>query len=95
MARNIPLLDASWLYVESKEAPMHVGSMAIFTVPEGETTQQAIGRIVQLLRNSVEFAPPFNYRLSSPRLLTLMPKWIEADKIDLDYHFRHSALPAP
>jgi diacylglycerol O-acyltransferase / wax synthase len=33
MARNIPLLDASWLYVESKEAPMHVGSMAIFTVP--------------------------------------------------------------
>ena len=95
MARNIPLLDASWLYVESKEAPMHVGSMAIFAVPEGETTQQAIGRIVQLLRNSVEFAPPFNYRLSSPRLLTLMPKWIEADKIDLDYHFRHSALPAP
>lgn len=95
MARNIPLLDASWLYVESKEAPMHVGSMAVFTVPEGETATQAIARIVQMLRNSMEFAPPFNYRLSNPRLLTLMPRWVEVDKVDLDYHFRHSALPAP
>lgn len=94
MARNIPILDASWLYVESREAPMHVGSMAIFTV-EGETVQSAISRIVQLLRSSTEFKPPFNYRLSSPKLRTLLPKWIEVDKIDVDYHFRHSALPAP
>ncbi|HEX4880597.1 MAG TPA: wax ester/triacylglycerol synthase family O-acyltransferase [Limnobacter sp.] len=94
MARYIPVLDASWLYVESKEAPMHVGSMAIFTV-EGEPVQAAIARIVSLLRNSTEFSPPFNYRLSNPRLMTLWPKWIEVDKVDLDYHFRHSALPSP
>lgn len=94
MARNIPVLDASWLYVESREAPMHVGSMAIFTV-EGELVQDAIARIVQLLRSSTEFRPPFNYRLNSPKLLTLRPKWVEVDKVDVDYHFRHSALPAP
>lgn len=95
MARNIPLLDASWLYVESREAPMHVGSMAIFTCGEGETCKEAIARIVKMLRESTEFCPPFNYRLSSPKLLTLRPKWVETDKVDLDYHFRHSALPAP
>ena len=69
MAKNIPLLDASWLYVESKEAPMHVGSMAIFTVPEGETSQQAIARIVQMLRSSVEFAPPLQLSLVQPALV--------------------------
>ncbi|MCQ8896836.1 wax ester/triacylglycerol synthase family O-acyltransferase [Limnobacter humi] len=94
MARNIPVLDASWLYVESREAPMHVGSMAIFTV-ENEPVQDAIARILTWLRSSVEFNPPFNYRLNSPKLLTLRPKWVETDKVDLDYHFRHSALPAP
>lgn len=94
MARYIPVLDASWLYVESKEAPMHVGSMAIFTV-EGESVQEAISRIQKMLRASDEFKPPFNYRLSSPSLITLWPKWVEVDKLDLDYHLRHSALPAP
>lgn len=95
MARSIPLLDASWLYVESREAPMHVGSMGIFTPAEGEKARDAIARIVKLLKSSTKFAPPFNYRLSSPNLLTVRPKWIEVDKVDLDYHFRHSALPAP
>ena len=95
MAINIPLLDASWLYVESKETPMHVGCMAIFSIPDGESAEDAIGRIVKLLRNSVEFAPPFNYCLSNPRLLTVTPKWVELDHVDLDYHFHHSALPKP
>lgn len=94
MARNIPILDASWLYVESKAAPMHVGSMAIFTV-EGEDAKDAIARILPMLRGSTEFAPPFNYKLSKPNLLTLRPKWVETSKVDLDYHFRHSALPSP
>lgn len=94
MARNIPILDASWLYVESKEAPMHVGSMAVFKV-EGEDAREAVARIVAQLRECKTFAPPFNYKLSSPGLKTLRPKWIETDKVDLDYHFRHSALPTP
>ncbi|MDX1670315.1 MAG: wax ester/triacylglycerol synthase family O-acyltransferase, partial [Limnobacter sp.] len=70
MARTIPLLDASWLYVESREAPMHVGSMGIFTM-EGKNSKKAIADIVQMLRASTEFAPPFNYKLSSPNLLTV------------------------
>lgn len=94
MVHNIPLLDASWLYVESREAPMHVGSMGIFTM-ESTNCKKVVADIVAMLKSSNEFAPPFNYKLSCPNLLTICPRWIEVDKVDLDYHFRHSALPAP
>lgn len=92
--RNIPILDASWLYVESREAPMHVGSMAIFSQP-ADAPPDFLQTVIAALKKSTEFAPPFNYVLSSPKLRTLVPKWKVAETVDLEYHFRHSALPAP
>ena len=39
------------------------------------------------------FQPPFNYRLH----MTPVPRWeqLADEEIDLDYHFRHSAVPSP
>ena len=39
----------------------------------------------------------FNWRLSKSLADRAIPAWevLEPDKIDLDYHFRHSALPQP
>ncbi|NJS14992.1 MAG: hypothetical protein HC788_10740 [Sphingopyxis sp.] len=34
MTRLNPL-DASWLYTESRETPMHVGSLMVFELPRG------------------------------------------------------------
>ena len=33
-AKKLSSLDASFLYLETPETPMHVGSMAIFRLPE-------------------------------------------------------------
>ena len=33
-ARKLSSLDASFLYLETPEMPMHVGSMAIFRLPD-------------------------------------------------------------
>jgi hypothetical protein len=33
-ARKLSSMDASFLYLETPEMPMHVGSMAIFRLPE-------------------------------------------------------------
>ena len=93
-SRSIPILDASWLYVESKEAPMHVGSMAIFSLPPGHSPD-TLKSAITALRKSNTFAPPFNYVLSDPNLRTLTPKWKVVDHVDLEYHLRHSALPKP
>ena len=34
-AKKLSSLDASFLYLETPEMPMHVGSMAIFRLPDG------------------------------------------------------------
>jgi hypothetical protein len=70
---------------------MQVGMLATFRVAEDRPTFGA--DLVARWRECREFAPPFNllYR-SLP-----VPSWVELESgdIDLDYHLRHSALPAP
>ena len=96
MARKLKLnpLDASWLMVESTETPMHVGSLTIFSLPKG-APDNFLGELVAQLRQHNNFATPFNLKLASPALKGVLPAWVEDHKIDLDYHLRHSALPAP
>lgn len=87
-------LDAAWLYVDSKETPMHVGCLAIFSLPD-DAGPDFIQNLFAHLRETPSFAPPFNFRLSRPGLKAILPSWKTAYRIDLDYHLRHSALPLP
>ncbi len=83
--------DSAWLFAESHRTPMQVGMLATFRVPEDQPT--FVADLVARWRQSKQFAPPFNYLYRS----LPVPSWVEldSDRIDLDYHLRHSALPAP
>lgn len=83
--------DSAWLYAESHRTPMQVAMLATFRVPEDRPG--FVADLVSRWREVREFQPPFNYLL---RALPV-PSWQELapDEIDLDYHFRHSALPRP
>ncbi|MGH8431484.1 MAG: wax ester/triacylglycerol synthase domain-containing protein, partial [Solimonas sp.] len=87
-------LDATWLYVDSTQTPMHVGNLSIYSKPEG-APDGWLQQLVADLRATRSFAAPFNLKLASPRLKSVLPAWVEDDQIDIDYHFRHSALPQP
>ena len=84
--------DAGWLYAESHRTPMHVGLLATFSMPE-DADKCYLEDLVNRWREIKTFQPPFNYRLH----MTPMPRWEELadEEIDLDYHFRHSAVPSP
>ena len=83
--------DSAWLYAESHRTPMQVAMLATFAVPEDRP--DFVGDLYARWREIREFHPPFNYLLRA----TPVPSWQELadDQIDLDYHFRHSALPRP
>ena len=83
--------DAAWLFTESHRTPMQVGMLATFRVPADQPT--FVADLVARWREDREFAPPFNYLYHS----LPVPSWAELapEEIDLDYHLRHSALPAP
>lgn len=98
MTRKMNPLDASWLFVDSQRTPMHVGVLAIFSLP-ADASPDFIKNLFLHLRSPAGFVAPFNLRLRRPRIKLLnsrlIPSWEEDPDIDLDYHLRHSALPQP
>ncbi|MET3962449.1 diacylglycerol O-acyltransferase [Marmoricola sp. OAE513] len=83
--------DSAWLYAESHRTPMQVAMLATFRVPEDRP--DFVRDLVSRWREVREFAAPFNYLLK----MAPLPSWKELtpEEIDLDYHFRHNALPRP
>lgn len=87
-------IDASFLYLETPETPMHVAGLTYFELPEGFE-----GSFYQHFRKFFESRlhtiPIFSKRLA-PSLFDLdHPGWVDEPEIDLDYHLRETALPAP
>ncbi|MFL6174096.1 MAG: wax ester/triacylglycerol synthase family O-acyltransferase, partial [Marmoricola sp.] len=92
MSRHVlKVNDSAWLYAESYRTPMQVAMLATFAVPEDRP--DFVRDLVARWREVREYQPPFDYLLK----MTPVPSWKELapDEIDLDYHFRHSALPRP
>jgi WS/DGAT/MGAT family acyltransferase len=79
--KKLSSLDASFLYLETPEMPMHVGSMAIFRLPDdykGDFFEDFKAMIVSRLH----VAPILKARL-------------EKAPLDIDRHIFRASLPAP
>lgn len=94
--RRIDLFDAGFLYMESRETPMHVGGVNLFTFPKGANSRRFMQRLSDAYQSTTDLKPPFGEFVSTGRLGVLGPMyWKKDEDLDLDYHVRHSALPKP
>jgi len=94
MSKNLNPLDASWLMVESRETPMHVGGLLRFSLPP-DAPPDYLRKLMTEFRSTHKFSAPWNQRLRTVSLKGLMPAWDIDNHIDLEHHVRHSALPKP
>lgn len=88
-------LDASFLYLETPNAPMHIGSLAIYdqsTAPGGIVTFKSI---LQNVEERLHRARCFRQKLVKSPFDLDHPYWIEDADFDLEFHVRHIALPKP
>jgi WS/DGAT/MGAT family acyltransferase len=87
-------LDASFLYFETAETPMHVAGCTLFDLPESYR-----GRFHQVYRDflatRLDLAEIFRRKLANTTLALDHPSWVEDKAFDLDYHVRGLMLPAP
>ena len=94
--KQLSVLDKGFLLTESREMPMHVGGVALYTLPESADTAGFLQALAANLADAKAFLPPFGDRLKTGRLGLAGPTFWEPDPaLDLDYHIRHSALPEP
>ena len=94
MDQQLSGIDASFLYLETPETPMHVAGLTYFQLPEG-FEGSFYRHFRRFFEGRLHTIPIFSKRLA-PSLYDLdHPGWVEADDLDLDYHLRETTLPAP
>jgi len=89
--RKIPPLDLLFYLLETPGSPKHVGAVQIFQKPRN-APEHYLRDLVRDIK-AVPVEPPFNHRPHFPRFG--LPEWRMDDRLDIDYHIRHSALAAP
>src|SRR6185312_6964944 len=93
-ARKLSAMDASFLYLETPEMPMHVGSMAIFRLPE-DYKGDFFEDFKAMIASRLHVAPILKSRLEKAPLDIDHPSWVEDDQFDIDRHIFRGSLPAP
>lgn len=94
--KKLSMIDKGFLIGESREMPMHVGSVSLYTLPKGVNEQEFLNGLTQNLRDVEALMPPFGDRLKLGPMGIAGNAWWEPDPaFDMDYHVRHSALPKP
>ena len=87
-------IDASFLYLETAETPMHVAGLTYFELPPGFEGSFYL-HFRKFFESRLHTIPIFSKRLA-PSLYDLdHPGWVEEEELDLDYHLRETTLPAP
>lgn len=92
VADRLSTLDASFLYLEDRNTPMHVGSVMVFK-PADEGFDY--DRLVSLVTNRIAYVPRYRQRIRDMPVGLLNPVWIDDADFDVTYHVRRSALPRP
>jgi diacylglycerol O-acyltransferase len=92
--KKLSSLDASFLYLETPEMPMHVGSMAIFRLP-ADYQRDFFEDFKAMIASRLHLAPILKARLEKAPLDIDHPSWVEDDQFDIDRHIFRSSLPEP
>jgi WS/DGAT/MGAT family acyltransferase len=83
-------IDASFLHQEGPSSHMHIGGVLVFEGPPPEFTDY-----LDHVRGRLHLVPRYRQKLATPPLETGRPLWVDDPSFNLEYHVRHTALPAP
>ncbi|KNX39424.1 diacylglycerol O-acyltransferase [Luteipulveratus halotolerans] len=92
MVERMSSLDSSFLYLEDRTTPMHVGSVLIFSQADDGFDYD---RLVSLVTSRIAYVPRYRQRVREMPGGLLNPVWVDDPEFDVTYHVRRSALPRP
>jgi WS/DGAT/MGAT family acyltransferase len=87
---RLSAIDASFLHQEKPNSHMHVGGVSIFNGPPPPYEAFA-----DSMRSRLHLVPRYRQKLAHPPLESGRPLWVDDPNFNLEYHVRHTALPAP
>jgi diacylglycerol O-acyltransferase len=87
---RLTVLDEMFLHLEGPDTHMHVGGVAIYDGPPPDYQD-----LLDMVSSRLHLAPRFRQRLATVPLGLGRPVWVDDTHFNLEYHVRHTALPAP
>jgi diacylglycerol O-acyltransferase / wax synthase len=85
--KSLSGLDATFLYLETPETPMHVGSLHLYELPKGFKGSFHMA-VLRHIAKRVHLAPIFSRQLAFMPFNLGHPVWVETDQLDLNFHIR-------
>jgi diacylglycerol O-acyltransferase len=83
-------IDSSFLHVENATTPMHIGGVSIFEGPPPRFED-----LRAMVAGKLDLVPRYRQKVRFVPLAAGTPAWIDDPHFSLDYHLRHTAIPAP
>jgi diacylglycerol O-acyltransferase / wax synthase len=83
-------VDASFLHQETGASHMHIGGLTIIEGPPPPMEE-----FLEQIRRRLHLVPRYRHKLAHTAVDSGRPVWIDDPSFNLDYHVRHTALPAP
>ena len=83
-------LDASFLHVEDSVSHMHIASIAVFEGPSPRFAD-----VVAMVEAKLDQVPRYRQKVKFVPFELGRPVWVDDPHFNMEYHLRHTALPAP
>ena len=83
-------IDSSFLHIENATTPMHIGGVSIFEGPAPPFEQ-----LRAMVAGKLALVPRYRQKVRFVPLAAGPPIWVDDPHFSLDYHLRHTAIPAP
>jgi diacylglycerol O-acyltransferase len=83
-------IDSSFLHIENATTPMHIGGVSIFEGPAPPFDQ-----VRAMVAGKLALVPRYRQKVRFVPLAAGPPIWVDDPHFSIDYHLRHTAIPAP
>ena len=87
-------LDATFLYMETDQTPMHVAGLTLYDLPKG-FKGSFHKHFTDFFKGRVHLIPIFGMKLAKAAFQIDHPGWVDAGTPDMDYHIQSAKLPKP
>lgn len=93
--RQLQGMDASFVALETRTSPMHIGSILIYNPATAPGGFVRFKDILSFFESRMQLSKTMRQRMVRVPFELDYPYWIEDPDFDLEYHLRHIALPEP